>query len=242
MDANFIALGITYYLVLLVSVVLHEAAHAYVAMKLGDLTAYYGGQVSLNPMPHIEREPVGLVGVPILCYALGSAPLGWASAPYSVAWADRYPKRSALMALAGPLANLLLAVSAYTIIMFGLHEGWLTHPQSVSGGLVGFTQFTSSAIEDDAIMIGVAATLSIFFSLNVLLFLFNLIPVPPLDGSSIIKLFMSEEVARRYQLVMWTPINSVIGLLIALSVYNFHIAKHVSWIALKILYPNITYS
>ncbi|BBM81954.1 site-2 protease family protein [Candidatus Uabimicrobium amorphum] len=242
MDSNFLAFGITCYLVLLVSTVLHEAAHAYVAMKFGDLTAYYGGQVSLNPMPHIEREPVGLVAVPIICYFLGGAPLGWASAPYNVAWADRYPKRSALMALAGPLANLFLAISAYTIIMFGLHDGWLTHPQRVSGGLIGLTQFTSPVAEDSHIMIGVATTLSIFFSLNVLLFIFNLIPVPPLDGSSIIKLFMSEDMARRYQVVAWTPINSLIGLMIALSVYNFHIAKYLSWFVLKVLYPDIEYS
>ncbi|WP_372370048.1 site-2 protease family protein [Candidatus Uabimicrobium sp. HlEnr_7] len=242
MDPNFISFGITCYLVFVVSTTLHEAAHAYAAMKLGDLTAYYGGQVSLNPMPHIEREPIGMIAVPVVSYLWGGALFGWASAPYSVDWANRYPKRAALMALAGPVANLFLAFISYLIIMCGLKLGWFTNPQSVSGGLIGMTQFTVPIIEDDAVMLGIATTLSTFLYLNVFLFLFNLLPVSPLDGSAIIKVFMSDDVARRYQKVMSDPMNSLIGIVVAFMVFRTYIAPHLSWLVLKILYPDIGYS
>jgi hypothetical protein len=65
--------GIQWYLVFLFSTTLHEASHAFAAMKLGDSTAYEGGQVTLDPLPHIRREPIGTVVVPIISFILG----GW---------------------------------------------------------------------------------------------------------------------------------------------------------------------
>ena len=78
----------------------HEAAHAWAAMKGGDLTAYHGGQVTLNPLPHIERSPIGMVAVPLVSYFLGGWMIGWASAPYDAGWARIYPRRAAWMAAA----------------------------------------------------------------------------------------------------------------------------------------------
>ena len=107
-----------WYVAFLFCTVLHEAAHAWAAKLGGDLTAYDGGQVSIDPVPHIRREPVGMVVLPLLSLIMshGSWPFGYASAPYDPYWAMRYPKRAALMALAGPAANLLTAIGAGLLI------------------------------------------------------------------------------------------------------------------------------
>ena len=75
----------------------HEAMHALVAWKGGDPTAYHGGQVSLSPIPHIRREPIGMLVVPLLTAFTQGWAMGWASAPYDPVWAERHPKRAALM-------------------------------------------------------------------------------------------------------------------------------------------------
>src|SRR5215204_2247409 len=91
------AVLITAYIVFVYSTVCHEAAHAWVAHKLGDDTAYLGGQVSLDPIPHIKREPVGMVVVPLIMLFTGRGLLGWASAPLDPMWVMRYPKKSAMV-------------------------------------------------------------------------------------------------------------------------------------------------
>ncbi|HEX7241363.1 MAG TPA: hypothetical protein VF263_13895, partial [Longimicrobiaceae bacterium] len=91
-----LAQGLTYYIVFLFSTTLHEAAHAWAAYRGGDPTAYHGGQVSLDPRPHIRREPVGMVLLPVVSVLLSGWPFGFASAPYDPNWAVRHPKRAAL--------------------------------------------------------------------------------------------------------------------------------------------------
>jgi Zn-dependent protease len=103
-----LAEGLTAFVVFLFSTTLHEAAHAWAALRGGDPTAYRGGQVSLDPRPHIRREPLGLVVLPIITALVSGWPMGFASAPYDPQWAQRHPTRAALMSLAGPAANLAL--------------------------------------------------------------------------------------------------------------------------------------
>ena len=81
----------------LFSTVIHEASHALVGKLGGDDTAYQGGQVSLNPIPHIERQPMGMVAMPLISLHLMGFPLGVGTAPYDPTWAYRYPKRAALI-------------------------------------------------------------------------------------------------------------------------------------------------
>jgi Zn-dependent protease len=210
LTAEFLALGLIWYLVFFFSTTCHEAAHALVAYRLGDPTAYRAGQVSLNPLPHVRREPFGMILMPLLSYVFSGWMLGWASAPYDPGWAHRYPKKSALMALAGPLANGLLALAAALGIRLGLATGFFQAPaaalefhllvEAPAGGFAG----------------GLATLLSIGFSLNLLLGAFNLIPLPPLDGSSVVQLVMGETVARRYQeFLAQQPFLVLVGLLAA---------------------------
>src|ERR1041384_8448087 len=115
-----LAIGFVWFLVFPFSTTVHEAMHALVAWKGGDPTAYHGGQVSLSPIPHIRREPIGMLVVPLLTSLTQGWAMGWASAPYDPYWAARHPRRAALMAAAGPAGNFLLALLAFAILKAGL--------------------------------------------------------------------------------------------------------------------------
>lgn len=202
--------GIIWYVVFVYSTVCHEAAHAWTSYKLGDRTAYDGGQVSLDPTPHVKREPFGMVVVPILGFLLNGWMMGWASAPYNRDWARQHPRRAATMAMAGPLANLLLALTATILILIGAKYGVFTIPNQFS-----FTQMITS--ESGGIWEGCAQVLSVMWTLNVLLFVFNLLPLPPLDGSAIPLFFMRGQAAEAYQEMIWTPGLQFIGIVVAVK-------------------------
>ena len=184
MTAELLALLPLWYGAFLLSLTCHEAAHAFVAWRGGDPTAYLGGQVSLNPLPHMQREPFGTMLVPLATFFLqqGGWMMGWASAPYDPYWEARHPRRAALMAAAGPAANLALALLAAGLLRFGMRAGWWF----VSGESASLDALVAPAEEAPKAIEAVSRLLSIVFSLNVLLFLFNLIPVPPLDGASVL--------------------------------------------------------
>src|SRR3989442_12229978 len=107
-----IALGFIWYVAFLFSTTCNEAAQAVAAKIGGDETAFRGGQVSLNPVPHIQREPWGMVVFPILSLIVTGNLFGWASAPYDPLWERRHPRRAAWMALAGPATNYTLMLHA----------------------------------------------------------------------------------------------------------------------------------
>jgi Zn-dependent protease len=194
--------GFISYVVFLFSTTCHEAAHAFVAKMGGDTTAALGGQVSLNPIPHIRRSPFGMVVIPLLSFLFSGGMIGWASAPYDPFWERRHPHRSAWMALAGPAANFSLMLLA----ALGIHAGrifQLFHNDPVTGspGLLFLV-------------------LEITLMLNLLLGTFNLLPVPPLDGSTAIMLLMDENRAQRY--LDWIRGNNygMAGLLVGLLVFR----------------------
>src|ERR1700740_3864116 len=97
MTPDFLVLGVIWYIVFLFSTTCHEGPHRLAAKLGGDTTAFEGGQVSLNPIPHIRRSPVGLVLVPIISYFVAHWMLGWASAPYDPLWQEGHPRRATWM-------------------------------------------------------------------------------------------------------------------------------------------------
>ena len=204
------------YVVFLFSTTCHEAAHAFVAKRGGDTTAAQGGQVTLNPIPHIRREPFGMVIVPILSFFFSGGMIGWASAPFNPEWERRYPKRSAWMALAGPTANFTLMLLAAFAIKAGRAMD-LFHRQPGGGSSFLFTVLVTT------------------FMLNLLLGTFNLLPVPPLDGSAAIMLFMSESGAQKY--LDWLRGNSfaIAGLLVGLVVFR-QIFPYVQYFVMHLLF------
>jgi len=182
---------IVWYIVFLFSVTLHEAAHAFIAKLGGDDTAYLGGQVSLDPLPHIRRSPFGMVILPIISLIVSGWPFGFASAPYDPSWADRYPRRAGYMALAGPASNFALVLIAALIIRLGLIFGVFSLPTSIR-----FSDVAASA--QPGIWSGAAFIIGTIFTLNLVLGILNLIPLPPLDGGSAVTLFLPEDKARSF--------------------------------------------
>ncbi len=229
-----IATGLAFFAVFLFSTTLHEAAHAWAALRGGDPTAYHGGQVSLDPIPHMKREPFGMVILPLITSVTMGWPMGYASAPYDPRWALRFPRRAALMALAGPAANLLLVLLCFAA-MRGLAASGIFHPPNS----VNFGQLT--ATEAGAAWSTVGHFLSIGFSLNLLLFVFNLLPFPPLDGSAAITLLMTRRLTTRYQLWVWgSPLLGFLGIFIAWQLFPPVFAP-VFRLAINLIYPGVTY-
>lgn len=157
-------LAIMWFVTFVISVTFHEAAHAWFAMLGGDRTAYYAGQVTINPIPHMRREPFGMVVLPILMLLVsgGKWCFGFAHAPIDPIWAYHHPKKAALMSAAGPLANLVLAAVAFTILWF-------------------------VARPDGDTMVAIRKIAGVFLFLNIVLLVFNLIPLPPLDGAGVVQ-------------------------------------------------------
>lgn len=198
MDSTMITGFIVWYLVFLFSTTLHEAAHSYISARGGDRTAYRAGQATLNPVPHIQRSTFGMVVAPILTFILsgGSYLLGWASAPYNINWAARYPKRAFLMSLAGPLSHLPLLTLSFLGMYFGLRSGYF---DPANGEAMLFPVGPSGS---DNFSWAIAVLCNIAFRLNLILLIFNLLPLPPLDGSEVWYLFVKKEETRlrlRYQ-------------------------------------------
>ena len=234
MSAEFIAIGILWYVVFLLSTTAHEASHALVANLGGDPTALRGGQVSLNPIPHIRREPFGMVLLPILSYAAGGWMMGWASAPYDPLWQLKHPRRAAWMSLAGPAANFALVFIAGVAVHLGIAMGAFHSPESVS-----FQRIVEA--NGPGLAEGVAKFLSLLFSLNVLLGAFNLLPIPPLDGYGVLGLFASEEGARRLESIRRRLGGfAIIGLLLGWQFFA-KIYEPLFGIALQALYPSLHY-
>lgn len=207
---------IVWYLVFVFSTTLHEAAHALVAHLGGDSTAYEGGQVTLDPVPHIRREPMGMVIVPLVSFVAMGWMLGWASAPYNPYWGARYPRRRALMSLAGPSANLLLALLAFVAIRLLIGANVLEfQPQ---GGLAKL--FVVIGQDGYASPVGaLAMILSVMLTLNILLGVFNLLPVPPLDGASVVEGAAPSTLGPFYERLRGIPAMGLLGLLIAWWVF-----------------------
>lgn len=197
-----IVLAFIWYVAFLFSTTCHEASHALAAKLQGDETAARGGQVTLNPIPHIRREPMGMVLFPLVSVIIsgGTSLFGWASAPFDPEWERRYPRRSAIMAMAGPAANFTLMFLALLGIQLGYHfrifgnESW--------GAFAGQILF-------------------VMFQLNLLLGIFNLVPAPPLDGSSAIMIFMSDSTARRYLDRLRGGNFGLFGLLAAIILFRY---------------------
>lgn len=191
----------------LLSLTCHEAAHALVGRLGGDDTA--AAQVTLDPLPHIRREPFGTLVVPIASFFLqgGGWMIGWASAPYDPQWASRHPKRAAGMAAAGPAANFVLALLAAIGIRIGIATGYFTLP---TDGL----SLETLAVAPSGLAQGLALFLSVLFSVNLILGTFNLIPLPPLDGYAIVPLVLTDRMRNKW-FGLFSGGGALMGLLIA---------------------------
>jgi Zn-dependent protease len=237
LSPELITFGLIWYIVFLFSTTCHEASHALAAKIGGDPTASQGGQVTLNPIPHVLREPFGMVLVPFLSYYLGHTMIGWASAPYDPAWQQRYPRRAAWMSLAGPAANFVLVLVAAIGIHIGIGAGVFQTPEVAS-----FTRVTEVANPDTASSFArfAASFLSVLFFENVLLGTFNLLPMPPLDGATGITVIMGERAALRFLEFIRQPGFQMVGMLLAWTLFG-KLFDPIFRLALNLLYPGVHY-
>lgn len=221
-------LAFVWYVVFVFSVVFHEFAHGYVAYRFGDHTAHHHGLTTLNPVPHIQRSPFGMVIVPLLSFVGAGWMIGWASTPYDPYWANRYPKEAALMGLAGPASNLVLVIVAGVLVHIGIAAGLFSAPASLA-----FTRVVEA--NRDGIPQGFAIFVSILFTLNLLLLIFNLIPVTPLDGTAWMEFVLKGRTLQQYRDLMAHPTVRVFGIFIA-----WYIIDNIFWpiylLAVNVLY------
>jgi Zn-dependent protease len=173
------------------AITLHEAAHGWMAEKLGDKTARMLGRVTLNPIKHID--PIGTILVPGLLLFLGGFLFGWAKAvPVTMANLRRPKTDMAWVALAGPVANLMMALGWALILKLGF---WL---QTDYAGLGEFLIYS-----------GIAGV-----SINVILMVLNLLPIPPLDGSRLVSAVLPNAWAWQYNRLEPFGIFILLGLLV----------------------------
>ena len=175
----------------LFAISVHESAHAYVAWRCGDPTARMLGRVTLNPIKHID--PWGTVIIPAICIATGFPVIGWAKpTPVNSRNFKNVVRSDILTSMAGPASNLLVATIATGILMVisltSADGKLLVH--GIAQGMV----FGSSPL------VPVCLLLYWGMLINVLLAVFNVIPVPPLDGSHVLRHFIPENMVRAYEI------------------------------------------
>jgi Zn-dependent protease len=213
-----IALGLTTYVVLLFSLSVHESAHGWMAWKLGDETAMRLGRVSLNPIVHID--PIGTLLFPLIQIFTSVPLIGWAKpTPYNPANFRRdvtMRKGHMLVAAAGPVSNFLLAL-VFTGVLFVLMRG-------------GFVQSRDSFLLNLAVL-GI--------QLNVVLALFNLVPIPPLDGSKVASFGLRGELGDRYDRIMG-PYGFIILMLLLMSGVLGYVLAPIQSLILHVLFALVT--
>jgi len=204
-----IAMGLTAYVVLLFSLSVHESAHAWMAHKMGDDTALSLGRVSLNPIVHID--PIGTLLFPLVQIFTGIPTLGWAKpTPYNPANFRRdvsLRQGHMLVAGAGPVSNLVLAL-VFTAVFFVI----------VRAG-VPLTE------RHPLVMIVVAG-----IQMNVILAIFNLVPIPPLDGSKVASYGLPGSFGERYDRVMEPYGYMILLLLMVTGILSYVISPITNWV------------
>jgi Zn-dependent protease len=177
--ANLVSHLVIYMVVLLLAISAHEAGHAWMSYKFGDDTAYLLGRVTLNPVVH--TDPIGTLLIPIISFllsavggALGAIPLiGWGKpTPVNPRKWERYKLANVMVSIAGVLANLILLIIGIIAAKIMMTQGFT------------IMDFFGTSTNPVAILVGN------LMMLNLSLFVFNLLPFPPLDGSKILSTFL----------------------------------------------------
>ncbi|HAL30333.1 MAG TPA: site-2 protease family protein [Coriobacteriia bacterium] len=183
------------------AIVLHEVSHGYVSYRLGDPTAKMKGRLSLNPIKHVD--PFGTVLLPLLLWFSGAPVFGYAKpVPINPGYYKDYRKGMMLTGLAGPTTNLTLALVSGLLVRFLLPLGDLA---------------TGSQVDPTFTPLGWAVYALYFFAqINLVLMFFNLIPIPPLDGSRVLPIFLSDKALMKYHQVEQYGILIFFGLLLLL--------------------------
>lgn len=211
--------------ILLFSVVIHEISHGWMALRLGDTTAKDLGRLTLNPIPHID--PVGSILVPLISIIVaGRVFIGWAKpVPVNPMNFSNFRRDDILVSVVGPFSNLVLSV-LFTLMFIGIaHASPLFReagPLADQFGAFLGKMFYSGIV------------------LNIVLAVFNLIPIPPLDGSHVVASLLPPELSLQYRrlgfygifivvlLMQWPPFSSFFNTVITTLMYPYELLIHFS--------------
>jgi Zn-dependent protease len=185
--------------ILLFSVVIHEIAHGWMALRLGDPTAKMMGRLTMNPIPHID--PVGSILVPLISLlTAGQVFIAWAKpVPVNPANFSNYRRDDVLVSIVGPISNIVLALACTLLfILFALARSWVGAPDgtAVDEGFIFLCRMFYGGI-----------------LLNIVLAVFNLIPVPPLDGSHVLASMLPDEAAESFRRIGFFGVIAIIFLM-----------------------------
>jgi Zn-dependent protease len=185
--------------ILLFSIVVHEVAHGWVALQLGDSTARDFGRLTLNPIPHLD--PIGSIAIPLLSFiSAGSIFIAWAKpVPVNPANFSNFRRDDTLVSIVGPLSNLLVAFGC--VIFYILSVRFIGPIEQIGGD---FQREIASFIIR---MFAAGITLNIFLAV------FNMIPVPPLDGSHILAAWLPDGISDKFRQIGFFGILIVILLM-----------------------------
>lgn len=203
----------------LFAISVHESAHAWMANRCGDPTARMLGRITLNPIKHIDL--IGTIILPAIAMISHIPVIGWAKpTPVDPRNFKHEVRDDILTSLAGPASNLLVASAA----VFGLSVISLS---SLQGKTIVYGMALGTLVDTGSILVPIVVLLYEFMFINVLLAAFNIIPVPPLDGSHVLRHMLPEHVRRVYDtigvfglLLLFLVGGRVIGFLMA-PVLNF---------------------
>jgi Zn-dependent protease len=175
----------------LFAISVHESAHAWMANMRGDPTARMLGRITLNPIKHID--PVGTVLLPLIAAFTHIPMLGWAKpTPVTTSNFANPVLDDILTSVAGPVSNFVVATGA-TLVLLGLKL-------SPSGRDVIEALLGQHSIHTSSVIVPLCVLFYTFLEINVLLAVFNLIPIPPLDGSHVLRHFLPEPILRVYDM------------------------------------------
>lgn len=210
-----------YFLTLVYTIILHEVSHGWMALWLGDKTAKYAGRLDLNPLKHVD--PMGSVVVPITLFLLTGMSFGWAKpVPYNPHNLRDQKWGPSLVALAGPFSNIVLALFAVGVARLlpidavARHAVFLRFAEALSGGggflsrWGAFSDVLAGSVPN--VLFGLCLFI-VFW--NVLLAFFNLLPIPPLDGSKVMYAVFSF----RDETILWFERYGLMILIVVLFLF-----------------------
>jgi len=178
--------GIISLFVVLFAITVHEASHGWAALKMGDPTAYQLGRITLNPIRHID--PIGTILLPLMLIVMGAPPFGWAKpVPVNPLNLKNPRKDNLIISIAGPVSNISVAVIAFIILKILMN--------------LDPSLFYAGGGKASSLLSPLITLVYYTIVINVILAFFNLIPIPPLDGSGVVMGLISEEAAQKYELI-----------------------------------------
>jgi Zn-dependent protease len=190
-------------IVFLFAISVHESSHAWMANRCGDPTARMLGRITLNPIKHIDL--FGTVLLPLMALLAHIPLLGWAKPTPVDPRNFKHPVRDDILtAVVGPISNFLVAGFATAVLVAVKHSSLF--------GLEVVTEVVTGVVSSDSnsILVPICLLLRELLLINVLLAVFNLIPVPPLDGSHVLRHFLPDPMRRAYDTVGWVALLALV--------------------------------